>query len=244
MNDQSLGNVLAILRWISKVNKGTQVASLLNTWVGGELSETQVLKVAGYIQEQIAEAQAFFDASNLSAEAKAGLSSSLARLRATFSLSGLRGDLSAAGDVSSAISNFVILMDSLGLSQRTDPPAEAAELVSEIAELMTAFKDVAIDPIVRDTAQRHLQILSTLLQHIPVFGLEAALATYFELMLKVRRTENGASEATKAKVSPLWDVMEKWSARLGTIDKLWNAGARAVAHADKARGLLSYIPDI
>ena len=96
--------------------------------------------------------------------------------------------------------------------------------------------------MVRDVAKRHLVILSTLLRHVPVFGLEGALATYFELVLKIRRTDAHTTPTAQAKLDPLFNKVKTWGERLGVLDKAWNSGSRLLEHAGKAQDLLQYIP--
>jgi hypothetical protein len=93
-------------------------------------------------------------------------------------------------------------------------------------------------------AEKHLIILATFLRHIPVFGLEGAMTSYLEMMTRIRRAEVGASPAAKAKFEPVWSAMTRWSERIGAVDKVWNAGARVMHHADKASGLLEYVPHV
>lgn len=244
MDHQSLRNVLGILR-LTKDSSSRSAVDLIREWTGGAgKEETSVLRVAAYIQEQVSNARTVISASQLSEEAKLGVQITLDGLQNAFSLNYITtSPANHLGNVAASISNLVILLDFVQGPSRQAPPKEAEELVDEVAELLDLFDDVELDPVVRDTAKRHLAILSTLLQHIPIFGVEAALVTYFELMMKVRRADVGTSDASRAKLNPLWEKMQTWGERLGTIDKLWNTGARLLGHAKNAQELLSYLPE-
>ncbi len=229
MDHQSLTNVLEIFRAFKNHNKGHSAANLVKTWCKNSPSEAEILRVSCYILEEIYKAKSVISSSNLTDEAKEGLLGHLSRLEKAFSLEGINNPTSNyISDYKGAISHFVILLSASGLNTERTVPDEASTLITEIEQMIDAFSDPAIDPLVRDTARRHLQILATMLRHIPIFGLEAALTSYFELMMKIRRVETGASKETKSKVNGFWTSMEKWAGRLSSIDKIWNAGARAI----------------
>jgi hypothetical protein len=244
MDSQSLDNVLALLRGM-RADGGAKVVDIMRTWAA-DTDETGLLKVASSVQEQVRAARIVIENSRLSEEAREGVLQTLNGLQAAFSLRGIQGTPSShIPNLASSISNFVILLDVLRPDGPPRPPEDAANLVKEIEDLLlSAQEDKELDPVVRDTVRRHLKILSTLLQHIPIFGLEPALATYFELMMKVRRAETGSTEQAKAKMEPIWKRMEKWGERLVALDKIWNAGARIIGNANKAQDLLTYIPDV
>jgi len=241
MDAQSLTNVLGILRLMNARN--TKTLDVIKGWCGGGAQQEVHLRVACYVQEQIRLAQEVIASSQLTDEAKAGVSGTLTGMSNAFSLENLNSPFTNhVGNVTGSISNFVILLSASGISESTALPEDLSNLIREIADTMTLFDDATIDPAVRDVAKRHLQILSTLLQHIPIFGLEAALTSYFELMMKVRRTDSGSSEASHAKTAPIWDKMKAWGSRLDSIDKLINGAVKLGDKAQKAAGLLDYIP--
>jgi len=241
MDAQSLSNVLGILRLMNA--KNTKTLDVIKGWCGADATEEVYLRVACYVQEQIRLAQAVIASSQLTEEAKAGVNGTLTGMSNAFSLGHLGTPFNNhVGNVAGSISNFVILLSASGIGESARQLPEVSDLVREITETMTLFDDPAIDPAVRDVAKRHLQILSTLLQHIPIFGLEAALTSYFELMMKVRRTDSGSSETSHAKTASIWARMTTWGERFDSIDKIINGAVRLGDTADKAIGLLDYIP--
>lgn len=243
MDHQSLKNVLGILR-LMKQNTGNSAGQdMIRQWIGGPTaSQTSILRVAAYVQEQVADATVVIESSQLPAEARDGIMITLQGLSNAFSLKGLGSSpVSTVPNITGAISSFVILLSVAGIAE-TPKPSEANDLIGEIEEMLKDFENHELDPVVRETAKRHLKILSTLLQHIPIFGVEAALATYFELMMKIRRADVGTTESSKTKLDPLFAKMERWAERLGVIDKVWNSGARLLNHAEKAQALLTYLP--
>jgi len=243
MDSQSLTNVLAILRLLGAGNNNISTADMVRQWAGNDPSEEAVLKVASYVLEQVEMARSVIEASGLVAEAKTGVMETLNQLRGAFSIVGIHTAFgSFMKNIPSSISNLVILLSAAGLPASISVPEEASSLIAEIADVMALFDDPAIDPPVRDVAKRHLQILSTLLQHIPIFGLEPALTTYFELMMKVRRADTGSSDDAHKQTAGLWDRMKEWGGRIDTIDKIVNSGARLLSHGDKITGLLKYLP--
>ena len=73
MDDQSLKNVLGVLRLLKAGQLGHSTLSQLQNWVGGTGSEVQILKVASYVIEQASLAKTVIVNSQLSVEAKDGV---------------------------------------------------------------------------------------------------------------------------------------------------------------------------
>lgn len=243
MDDQSLRSVLGILRLLNEGNTGHSAYSEIRRWCGDEVTDLHVVKVASYIIEQASLARTVIENSQLPDEAKRGILATINCVAAAFSLE--QGNGAWTGhirDVSAAISNIVILLGAMGIDTNREPPTEVAELASDISEMMRAFDDAELDPAVRDIGKRHLAILATLLQHIPVFGLEPALTTYFELLMKIRRADAGSTEKSHSKFVSLFESIKTFGERLSAIDKVWNSGARLLEHAGKAQDMLSYLP--
>ena len=98
--------------------------------------------------------------------------------------------------------------------------------------------------MVRDVAKKHLATLSTLLRHIPIFGLEASLLAYFELITKLRRADSQTTPEAKAALDPLMEKVKTWGGRLSTIDEIVNKGANLIERAKGMAPLLQYLPGI
>ena len=244
LDDQSLRNVLAILRVFKLSQQNGTTYDAIEKWFGAPISEIKMLKIACYIMEQASLARTVIANSQLPDEAKEGVIATISSVESAFTITQLRGQWSNhVRDVTAAISNLVILLGALGIALETTVPDEASDLVSEIEELISQFDDPEIDPAVRELAKRHLEVLATLLRHIPIFGLEPALTTYFELMMKIRRTDAKSTDAAHAKAKPLFERMKGWNKVLQGIDKAVNAGTRLLENVDKAQDLLSFIPD-
>lgn len=242
MDHQSLTNVLGILR-VVKANPNKVGADVIRVWVGLGEKESAILKVASFIIEQVQTAQTVINNSHLNPEAKEGVLDTLGKMAAAFSLKGLASHTAATiGNVPGAISNFAILLSAMGIEMEPSVPDEATELAKEVETLMAQFDDGDLDPIVREMAKRHLATLATLLRHIPIFGLEAAMTTYFEMIMRLRRADANTSDKSQEKMTPLFQHLENWWGRLQALDKIWNVGARWVGHADKAMHLLNYSP--
>lgn len=244
MDDQSLRNVLGILRLLKAANPGESACQQIKYWAGADVTDVGIHKVAAYIIEQTSLARTVVVNSQLSDEAKGGVLSAIDGLARAFSLEQVHGQWSNhVRDVSSSVSSLVILLSALGIPTDLPIPSEAGELIAEIEGMIIEFDDQSLDPVVRDLAKRHLAILSTFLRHIPIFGIEGALVTYFEMMMKIRRGDIKASDASHSKLAGLFGRMATWGERLTAIDKLWNSGARLIEHANNGiGGLLNYIP--
>lgn len=244
MDSQSLTNVLAIMRVMNRGKSSDSGRVIISRLAGKDkLSDALVLRVADHVLEQITLAQGVIENSPMRDEAKAGVAQTLKGLARIFSLDHVQEAWGGSlRDITGAISNFVILLDAAAIEEKTEPPEEAFDLIKEISAVIEAIRDPGLDPVVRAVAEKHLTILSLMLQHIPIFGLEGALTAYFEMMSRIRRAEVQSSPEAKSKFEPIWTGMSKWTDKLNKIDKIWNSGARMIEHADKASGLLEYIP--
>jgi len=243
LDDQSLKNVLGILRLLKLGNPGDSAVAEIRKWAGDDASEIKILKIASYILEQASLARAVIAHSQLAEEAKRGVLTTIDSVINAFAITGMQSRWdSHVRDVAAAISNIVILLSAMGIKTDNEAPQEAIDLVAEIEAMIVQFDDPELDPAVRDVAKRHLSILATLLRHIPIFGLEPALVTYFELMMKMRRTDSGSAPSAQSKLVPLFEGIKSWGERLTALDKLWNAGAKLLAHAGKAQDLLAHLP--
>jgi hypothetical protein len=74
MDYRSITNVLGILRLIRAADPNNSGAQIIQEWAGRPtlISQTVILKVAGYITEQIDEAKLVMASSNLDSESKHG----------------------------------------------------------------------------------------------------------------------------------------------------------------------------
>ncbi len=234
MDTQPLVNALAILRLVRSGGESITARKLIHQLVGAQTSASIELKVAAYMIDQLDLARSVIENSKLSVEARAGIDKTLAGLQSAFELRGMsNGVYQHVPDPASAISNFVILLSFAGVDER-GTPEEANDLAQDVDDAIKSFFAADIDPLARDIAVKHLTALATLLRHIPIFGLEAAMSTYFELMARLRRAEAGASPESRAASSPIWETLKSWGERFDAIDKVWNVGARALEHAPKA----------
>lgn len=246
MDNQPLVNFLGILRLINSAspNPGKTAYQIIQQWVGAD-SDIRTLKVAQYVIEQTNLATTVIANSQLSDEAKVGVLSTMDGVATGFSLDKGHTQFSHhVPDLRAAISNMVILLSALGLDSNPTNPPEIKDLQKQIDEVLSAFDDAEIDPVLKDVAKRHLGILSVMLSHVHVFGTESALTAYFELMLKIRRSDIGSSEKSHKKVRPIFQKIKDWGDILTAIDKAWNSGAKLLTKADKAKDLLNHLPDL
>lgn len=245
MDGQSLSNILALLRVIRNTSPSSSVSQFIAGLAKQDVSPQSTLNIAAYLIEQIQQAQLVINSSKLSDEAKGGVLSVLQMMTDVFSLGNMAGQMVGLVQAApAAIANFVILLGAYNIPENNEIPDEAVDLIKEIEDILPLFNESNIDPSVRDVAQRHLRILASLLKNINLIGLEPALAEYFIVVTKIRRTDIGASEESHKAVKPIWDRIKTWGDRLGALDKIWNAGAKLLEQTDKAKGLLDYFPDI
>jgi len=243
MDNQSLVNVLGLLRRMQNLSNTVSSAEMIKSWGIGTPDEATILKVAAYVMEQSQLAKATILNSKLSEEAKDGIMVTLDGLEQAFTLAKIQTSPKGhVGNITSGIALLAVLLSSQNVEEQRASPPEIDELLAEINELQGALTDEDLDPLVRETAQRHLNVLSTLLRQIPILGLEAALTAYFALLMKIRRSDIDTSPKSRDKLKPIWATIEGWGAKLASIDKVWNVGAR-LAHVKRAQQLLTYGDD-
>jgi hypothetical protein len=247
VDSRSLSNVLAVLRFVKSKNPNTSGVDLLSALAVEttrmQPSQAAVMKMAAQIIDQAEDARVVITNSSLDEEAKHGVQVALDRVANAFSLQKITGaPYQTIGDVAGAISNLVILLSASGFQTATVTPPEASDLAKEVEELMNSFGDAALDPLVRATAQQHLQILATMLRHLPIFGMEAAMATYFELMLKVKRADANTSDEQKEAAKPFMEKIGALGDGISKTEKAWTAGARLIGHAKSAAVLFGLLP--
>jgi len=241
VDNQSVSNVLGILRLLAKANPNHTATQLIKEWTGGTLNEAALLKVAAYLCEQCGEAVAVLGHSNLPDEVVVGLSETLAGVQRAFSLDGLQAQpRQFVKHVTGSISTLGMLLTFAQIDIEEAIPTEVADLAKEIEDLVVEFNNADIDPLVRSIAQQHLQTLATLLRHIKIFGLEAALATYFELLARLRRAESSSTPESKKAAKPFTDRIKGWADVFESIDKIFNTGARMLGRAKVVAGLITY----
>ncbi len=264
MDDQSLRNVLAILRLVQVegTEKGGvsvsayQFIRFLATGISSRdltqrsraentVNAVSIARIAAYLLDQISQAREVIDASQLVEEAKAGVRSALDALARAFEINSLGGSLSGLAISSPGyISNLVILLSAAGISVNQSAPPEATDLAKEVDALAEQFNDTSLDPVIRELARKHLATLATLIRHIPIFGLEASLQAYFELIMKLRRADSKSTPESKSNLDKLMEPIKSWGERLQTLDGIINTGANLLDRASKAAPILQYIPSI
>lgn|GEM_PF-2193612 len=245
MDDQSLRNILSILRYIQSMQREQSASQFLVKISEGKQSSGSMARMCANLQDQFDQARAVIVNSQLVDEAKAGIISAIDALSYTFSVGSIQTTWSNLYDsIPGYISNLVILLSAAGLPSQSDAPSEAVDFAREVDEFVVRFEDDALDPVVRDIAKKHMVILATLIRHVPIFGLEAALSTYFDLVLKLRRADSQSSEQSKGALDRLIGTVTTWGERIQSLDKMMNAGANLIDRAKPAGHLLQYIPHI
>ncbi|WP_147454257.1 hypothetical protein [Sphingomonas sp. PP-F2F-G114-C0414] len=135
----------------------------------------------------------------------------------------------------------------VGAQPKVEHIPEADDLASEIDNFSASIDWSGVDPAVVEILKKKMAALATLLRHIPVFGMEAALETYWSLVFSVSRAKadavapKEASKADEPKKSLLVKLGE-WLSRLTQIDQALEAGTKLIEHAGDAAKLLEHLP--
>lgn len=246
MADNYVGNVLGILRLLKKTNGVTSqhaAVSYIHQWAG-DSSEQGSLRVAAYVLDQAFGAEILIENSELNDEAKQGLLQTTNAIKAAFSLGGMNQPINShLPALESSLASFAILASATGVGKSQPNVKELDDILADIEALNATLGETDVDPLVRDVALKHLAILKALLSNVDAFGTDAAIAAYWELVVRLRRAESGASESTKEKLKKIWPKLEQWAGRLTIIEQAMNSGASILSDFSwTAQNLLQHLP--
>lgn len=226
------------------MGSGNAVIDHLRKWIGDGATEPQLARLAAYGLDAAAGAEEAIRGSQLSEESQKGLLEITGSLRAALTISNLTSAISNFFPrLDSAITTFSILADAVGIPSASQP-AEAKQLIDDIERLRANISGSALDPAVKETALQHLGALDSLLRNLDAFGVDAAMAAYTELVLRLSRTSSRASETSVAELAKYWPEIERWAGRLAIIDQAINHGTGLIGHAGKIISMLPKLPSI
>lgn len=241
MDTQHLLNVLSMLRLMKgKNSENATAASLITRWAGQAVNEPLTLKIAAHIQEEIALSVLSLEKARLSDEAKEGILPKLKRLQEGFGMANLNTAIRQfAPDVSGMITTIAVVTEASGVEPQAEQSEEADSLIRSIEETIAAL-DPDMDPILRDIAIRHMQVLVAMLQNLRIFGSEIAYTAYFELLKKIERADAFSSDTDREKAKPFIDRIKGWGEVMASIQKIWDAGSGIITAGAKLVPLLSH----
>ncbi len=236
MSGAPLRYVLGLLRRIksgSELNVGHTAMQHAATWVaGGE--QDAVFKLIIALQQNLSEARDVIRKSRLSEEAQLGLLSTIDGLIVAFSLPQLGSPIqSHLPAIDSSITNFAVITSAIDFEISDQFKAERDSFVVELEKFLEEMADFAIDERLKDTARRQISLLIALLKNAEAVGVEAALTSYWELVIKVRNRSVGSDEAQEGDKSKLWDAITSWSERLDSLSKIYDVGEKLLPYVDK-----------
>jgi hypothetical protein len=243
---RNLTNVLGVLRLVNAIGPnrtGVQLLAEMAKNSGMVAGDAALMEMARQILQEIEQAHAAIVNSGMDPESRHGVEKALERLRSAFALAGVTSQLGTkVGDVAGAISNFTILLRGSGIEPNANTPPEAVELAEELEKLMQAFNEAGVDPAIKELCKQHLQVLATMLRHLPIFGLDAAMTTYFELLLKLKRAETQGTPEQKKAIKPLSAKIDGLKKNLMALDAIWNVGSALLTHGKTGAQLLGLLP--
>jgi hypothetical protein len=241
-----LGNFLSLLRLIKQTDPGHPPLEMFKKWTGiPDPPTSMVVKLAAYTIEQAEATEAYIKATQLSDEAKQGLLQTAAALKRAFELQHLPGQAVAnfLPALDAAISQYAILISAAGLDQTPPPTAEVSDLVADLDRFTDSLAKAELDPLVRETAEKHIAVLKMLLQNVAALGVEAVLAAYSELLFRLRSADLTGSETSRKIMSGVWPEIERWAGRIAIIDQAYSKGGHLLGVMGGAvHNLLTHAP--
>lgn len=242
MSDNQLSSILGLLRLLKNTPSAAPdgaAFTYLSQWAQPSPDDETLLRLMVYVQAQVAAAEIVITAGDFVEEGKAGLLETLGGLRQAFSLQGFQNQVrSYLPALDSAISQFAILVSISGPYPDLSKSDDVKSLIEEVQAVFVSIDGSRLDPLVQQTARRHLHVLLTLLQNLNVMGVEAAMAAYAELVIRLRSVSTTASTETKAEVNALWPTFEKWGKRLSSIQEAFLAGSTLIGYGKPALALI------
>jgi hypothetical protein len=219
---------------------GNSIYDHVRSWCREGATEAEVARALVNILDVASAAEAAIRASAWGEEAQQGLLQITGQIRAAFVPHGCSQPASNFfPTLDSSITMFAILSSAAGLpGVGGDQPAQVKELLADIDALVATIDAAGLDPLVHETAMRHLRALDALLRNIDAFGVDGAMAAYFELVVRLKRVEKAATPSTVAKLAKIWPEIERWAGRLAIIDEAINHGQGLLKHVDMLVKLL------
>lgn len=228
--------VLELLRRIKaqpEFAEGHSALHLVSIWVGDGGVEAQ-LKLIIAVQMNLAEAESQIIRSDFDDEAKDGLLSTINGLIQGFSIAQLNTQLKGfLPAIESAITNFAILKNQVGVQIPQEFFEKKKSLLEELQQFIIDAEGFDLDDRLKDVVKREIRMLIALLHNAEAVGVEAALASYAQLLIKIRNRIDPKNENQKNESIKLWDKIMSWSERLDALMKLYDAGQRMLPYIDK-----------
>jgi len=246
MSINPISQVLALLRLMKAGGLKKRPSDLLALWADQKnLTPSSMAKVSAYLCDNLEVARYFISQSNLDSEQKAGPLNTINLLSNTFAYSALHSAHSPwQARIDSDISQFSVLSMMLGLPKEAQSPPELADLIADVENIRQQFSDADIDPLVRDTAQKHIDILLCLLKNAQTFGIDAAKAAYAELVVRLLGAVRSSKSGPTPKVMTIWAEIERWSGRLAIIDQAWTHGANLLSKFESVPAIMHQLAGI
>ncbi len=245
MSDNPIASVYALLlalRGPPMEPSHTPRDHILSWFPNNAEGERHVARVCANIADLVDAADALIGSANISERAKTGLLQTTSGIRNAFYYPNVVHSGSVSNHLpalDAQITGFSLLTSAYRIEQPPKPP-EVDDLVADVDAMIVAFKHNSLDPVVSGVARRHLTLLATMLRHIEVFGVTSALATYYEMMLRLRDAGEASSPAA-ATAEKFWPTLQKWSSRLKLIKEAYDTATKGVGHVSKA---LAQLPDL
>lgn len=247
MNDGSLENILSLLRRLKStenLSPGNTISQYLDVWchTGQAVDDVMKFRTAMAIQQQLAQGENYVLLQELPPEAQEGILLTIRSLRNAFSINSMNNTLqSALPSVDTSLSTFAILVGVYrqGKSFRV-VPSDTEEIISEIEQFRELIKNTNIDKQIVDVVIKHLALLAGMLRNIEIVGADAALSSYFDLMVKVSKSKVQAELKSSVEVSK-WEVVKTWGKRIGAIGSVIDGGADLLEGGEHLAGLISHL---
>lgn len=244
MSDQPVSNFLNLLRLLKRTGHMEHALHVnIARWTGQE-RQSAVLRIAAYMSDLCDDTLVQLRGSQITDEAKAGLLQTVESVKNMASVPNLASaPIQFLPQIDGSIAQFAILVSMAGLDEPNPASSEIGELMTEIDAIEETISQSGFDPAVSEVAKRHLHVLKTLLQNVDALGIDAALAAYDELVIRLRRAEAKADPDTREKMKKVWPTIEKWSGRLAVIHAALSHGSGLISGAfTAAKNLLGWTP--
>lgn len=234
MSVNYLTNVLNILRLLANTTPTNTNAIIghLMTWAATTDQDSgQILKLIAYVQEQCEGALALINSLEISEEDKAGPIQTITHLRTAFNFGMMGSAISQSiPHLAASLSGFRMFVLALESDVLISDNPEIKSIIAEIVDLQAKLGSSDVDRFVRETAQRHLHILHSLLVNVDAFGIDSAMAAYFEMVVRIQKAEKIASDTSRNTMKGFWPFMKKWGDRLKSVDDAASVGVKLVGY--------------
>jgi hypothetical protein len=227
MSEGSLFHVLQFVRSIGAlfksgvVGQGNAMRDVFRELWKTQDDTSEFLRTMAAMQDHVERAIIVVSSDDrIDGEGRDGIVKTLEQVQASLSPYNLQNAANNFfSNIAITLSQLSLISGMYGLRQSPylNSKNEIDDLIKDLSDELNRLDGEEFSEI-RDYARKQIAALILLLRSADTFGIEAAFAAYFQLLLNVKRAKAASSKPTKDVANRLWPAVERWAGRLAIIE--------------------------